>query len=199
MQLQLLEHDIGCEAQQSGKLKSCQIFSYGQNFHKKHSTSFQNVCSIPSFSFWKKTLSKHSVGNDSIGDNQLWWLKRSSSLYLLKNNDYSLFENANRSSSTKFAAIGNFASNRDLSFFFTQRLVVCLEESLYIHNIRDMKVLHTIRDTPPNVSGLCILSAHSISYVAYPGSNTIGEVQIFDAINFVSIFWPPWNFRPNNN
>ncbi|KAK2092366.1 hypothetical protein P7K49_028894 [Saguinus oedipus] len=25
-----------------------------------------------------------------------------------------------------------------------QRLVVCLEESLYIHNIRDMKVLHTI-------------------------------------------------------
>ncbi|XP_043281446.1 WD repeat domain phosphoinositide-interacting protein 2 isoform X3 [Venturia canescens] len=64
------------------------------------------------------------------------------------------------------------------------RLVVCLEESLYIHNIRDMKVLHTIRDTPPNVSGLCILSAHNASYVAYPGSNTIGEVQIFDAINF---------------
>lgn len=30
---------------------------------------------------------------------------------------------------------------------------MCLEESLYIHNIRDMKVLHTIRETPPNPSG----------------------------------------------
>ncbi|PNF16942.1 WD repeat domain phosphoinositide-interacting protein 2 [Cryptotermes secundus] len=64
------------------------------------------------------------------------------------------------------------------------RLVVCLEESLYIHNIRDMKVLHTIRDTPPNPSGLCTLSINSDNcFLAYPGSNTIGEVQIFDAIN----------------
>ncbi|XP_054284203.1 WD repeat domain phosphoinositide-interacting protein 2-like isoform X3 [Macrosteles quadrilineatus] len=61
------------------------------------------------------------------------------------------------------------------------RLVVCLEEALYIHNIRDMKVLHTIRDTPPNVSGLCALSVSSENcYLAYPGSSTIGEVQIFD-------------------
>ncbi|XP_018916381.1 WD repeat domain phosphoinositide-interacting protein 2 isoform X2 [Bemisia tabaci] len=64
------------------------------------------------------------------------------------------------------------------------RLVVCLEESLYIHNIRDMKVLHTIRDTPPNPTGLCTLSINSDNcYLAYPGSNTIGEVQIFDAFN----------------
>lgn len=66
--------------------------------------------------------------------------------------------------------------------------MVCLEESLYIHNIRDMKVLHTIRDTPPNLAGLCTLSINSDNcYLAYPGSNTIGEVQIFDAINLVSI------------
>ncbi|XP_078037094.1 autophagy-related 18a isoform X2 [Augochlora pura] len=64
------------------------------------------------------------------------------------------------------------------------RLVVCLEESLYIHNIRDMKVLHTIRDTPRNLAGLCTLSINSDNcYLAYPGSNTIGEVQIFDTIN----------------
>ncbi|XP_032684310.1 WD repeat domain phosphoinositide-interacting protein 2 isoform X4 [Odontomachus brunneus] len=64
------------------------------------------------------------------------------------------------------------------------RLVVCLEESLYIHNIRDMRVLHTIRDTPPNLSGLCTLSICSDNcYLAYPGSSTIGEVQIFDAIH----------------
>uniref|UniRef100_A0A8D8TZG5 WD repeat domain phosphoinositide-interacting protein 2 n=1 Tax=Cacopsylla melanoneura TaxID=428564 RepID=A0A8D8TZG5_9HEMI len=65
-----------------------------------------------------------------------------------------------------------------------KRLVVCLEESLYIHNIRDMKVLHTIRDTPPNPNGLCALCVNSDNcYLAYPGSNSIGEVQIFDADN----------------
>ncbi|CAL4142180.1 unnamed protein product [Meganyctiphanes norvegica] len=64
------------------------------------------------------------------------------------------------------------------------RLVVCLEESLYIHNIRDMKVLHTIRDTPPNPTGLCALSVSNDNcYLAYPGSNSIGQVQIFDAHN----------------
>uniref|UniRef100_A0A674DSI3 WD repeat domain, phosphoinositide interacting 2 n=1 Tax=Salmo trutta TaxID=8032 RepID=A0A674DSI3_SALTR len=65
-----------------------------------------------------------------------------------------------------------------------QRLIVCLEESLYIHNIRDMKVLHTIRETPPNPSGLCALSINSDNcYLAYPGSATIGEVQVFDTVN----------------
>uniref|UniRef100_A0A8C6KI94 WD repeat domain, phosphoinositide interacting 2 n=1 Tax=Nothobranchius furzeri TaxID=105023 RepID=A0A8C6KI94_NOTFU len=65
-----------------------------------------------------------------------------------------------------------------------QRLIVCLEESLYIHNIRDMKVLHTIRETPPNPSGLCTLSiSNDNCYLAYPGSATIGEVQVFDTVN----------------
>ncbi|TDG45179.1 hypothetical protein AWZ03_008429 [Drosophila navojoa] len=65
-----------------------------------------------------------------------------------------------------------------------ERLVVCLEESLYIHNIQDMKVVHTIRDTPCNQLGLCALSSSSEHcYLAYPGSVTSGEVQIFDAIN----------------
>lgn len=68
-----------------------------------------------------------------------------------------------------------------------QRLIVCLEESLYIHNIRDMKVLHTIRDTPSNPEGICALSTHNDNcYLAYPGSNQTGEVQIFDAVNLVS-------------
>lgn len=64
------------------------------------------------------------------------------------------------------------------------RVVVCLEESLYIHNIMDMKVLHTIRDTPPNPKGLCALSStRDNCYLAYPGSSSVGEVQIFDALN----------------
>lgn len=67
------------------------------------------------------------------------------------------------------------------------RLVVCLEESLYIHNIRDMKVIHTIRDTPPNPSGLLALSTDSSNcYLAYPGHSHTGELQIFDCLNLAS-------------
>nr|CAB3267751.1 WD repeat domain phosphoinositide-interacting protein 2-like [Phallusia mammillata] len=68
------------------------------------------------------------------------------------------------------------------------RLVVVLEESLYIHNIRDMKVLHTIRDTPNNPKGLCCLSVNNDnSLLAYPGSSIIGEVQIFDVTSLKAV------------
>lgn len=77
------------------------------------------------------------------------------------------------------------------------RLLVALEESLYIHNIRDMKVLHTIRDTPPNPNGLCALSSNSDNcYLAYPGSNQIGEIQIFDAVNLRAITMIPAHDSP---
>jgi len=63
------------------------------------------------------------------------------------------------------------------------RLVVCLEESLYIHNIRDMKVIHTITCTPPNPSGLIALSCDTANYcfLAYPGHSHTGQLQVFDA------------------
>jgi len=62
------------------------------------------------------------------------------------------------------------------------RLVVCLEESLFIHNIRDMKVIHTIHSTPPNPIGLLALSCDTStnSYLAYPGHSHTGQLQIFD-------------------
>ncbi|GAB6020251.1 hypothetical protein CHUAL_002969 [Chamberlinius hualienensis] len=64
------------------------------------------------------------------------------------------------------------------------RVVVCQEESLFIHSIRDMRVIHTIRDTPANPLGVCALSAGNENcFLAYPGNNTIGEAQIFDADN----------------
>lgn len=77
------------------------------------------------------------------------------------------------------------------------RLVVCLEEALYIHNIRDMKVLHTIRETPPNPKGLCALSINSDNcFLAYPGSNTTGEVQLFDAFNLQAKLMIPAHDSP---
>ncbi|XP_008936255.1 PREDICTED: WD repeat domain phosphoinositide-interacting protein 1-like, partial [Merops nubicus] len=42
--------------------------------------------------------------------------------------------------------------SRQLHKGFFVRLVVCLEESIYIHNIKDMKLLKTILDTPPNTT-----------------------------------------------
>ncbi|XP_048410815.1 WD repeat domain phosphoinositide-interacting protein 1 isoform X3 [Stegostoma tigrinum] len=69
-----------------------------------------------------------------------------------------------------------------------QRLVVCLEESIHIHNIKDLKLLKTIQDIPPNRTGLCALSInHSNSYLAYPGNATIGEIVIYDANNLGTV------------
>uniref|UniRef100_A0A8C2ZNK6 WD repeat domain, phosphoinositide interacting 1 n=1 Tax=Cyclopterus lumpus TaxID=8103 RepID=A0A8C2ZNK6_CYCLU len=69
-----------------------------------------------------------------------------------------------------------------------QRLVVCLEESVYIHNIKDMKLLKTLLNTPTNPTGLCALSVnHSNSYLAYPGSATIGEITVYDANNLSTL------------
>ncbi|XP_060758105.1 WD repeat domain phosphoinositide-interacting protein 1 isoform X7 [Neoarius graeffei] len=72
--------------------------------------------------------------------------------------------------------------------FTKARLVVCLEESIYIHNIKDMKLLKTLLNTPPNPSGLCALSInHSNSYLAYPGSATIGEIIVYDGNNLSTV------------
>lgn len=69
-----------------------------------------------------------------------------------------------------------------------QRLVVCLEEALYIHNIKDMKLLKSVLNTPPNPKGLCALSVnHSNSYLAYPGSFTAGEITLYDAVNLKEV------------
>ena len=73
-----------------------------------------------------------------------------------------------------------------IPFFIFKRLVVCLEERIDIHNISDMRVIHTIRDIPSNPKGLCALSVdNEKSYLAYPGNSQVGEVQIFDTINLV--------------
>ncbi|KAG8513038.1 WD repeat domain phosphoinositide-interacting protein 2 [Galemys pyrenaicus] len=61
-----------------------------------------------------------------------------------------------------------------------QRLVVCLEDSLYIYNTGDQGLMHVIRETPPNPAGLCALSENN--YLAFPGSTT-GEVHVFDSFN----------------
>ncbi|XP_006801039.1 WD repeat domain phosphoinositide-interacting protein 1 [Neolamprologus brichardi] len=69
-----------------------------------------------------------------------------------------------------------------------QRLVVCLEESIYIHNIKDMKLLKTLLNTPTNPSGLCALSInHGNSFLAYPGSATMGEITVYDANNLSTV------------
>ena len=66
-----------------------------------------------------------------------------------------------------------------------QRLVVCLEESLYIHNIRDMKVIHVITCTPPNPTGLIALSADTTNFclLAYPGHSHTGQLQVWCLIS----------------
>ncbi|KAK4336936.1 hypothetical protein RND71_044090 [Anisodus tanguticus] len=60
------------------------------------------------------------------------------------------------------------------------RIVVCLEDSIYIHQIKDFSVVHVIKDTPANKNGLIALSYEGSNfYLAYPG-----EVVIFDVITY---------------
>ncbi|XP_058845837.1 WD repeat domain phosphoinositide-interacting protein 1-like isoform X7 [Acipenser ruthenus] len=78
-----------------------------------------------------------------------------------------------------------------------QRLIVCLEESIYIHNIKDMKLLKTLLNTPINPTGLCALSInHSNSYLAYPGSSAIGEIIVYDANNLCTVTMIPAHDSP---
>ncbi|XP_060645115.1 WD repeat domain phosphoinositide-interacting protein 2 [Drosophila nasuta] len=60
-----------------------------------------------------------------------------------------------------------------------QRLIVCLAESIHIHDIRDMKILHSIENIAPNELGLCALSLNS--HLAFPICQSSGELRIFNA------------------
>ncbi|XP_003382229.1 WD repeat domain phosphoinositide-interacting protein 2 (WIPI-2) [Trichinella spiralis] len=61
-----------------------------------------------------------------------------------------------------------------------------------------MKVLHTIRDTPSNPSGLCDLTPADVSFVAYPGSTSSGEVHLFDAATLQGLSVIPAHNGPLN-
>eukprot|EP00039_Didymoeca_costata_P025539 m.13763 g.13763 ORF g.13763 m.13763 type:complete len:414 (+) comp4921_c0_seq1:287-1528(+) len=72
-----------------------------------------------------------------------------------------------------------------------ERLVAVLETSIYIHDISNMHTLHTIDPTPRNDKGICALSCHPEgsehpgvnSFLAFPASDTTGEVYVFDVVN----------------
>ncbi|KAJ3183216.1 autophagy protein [Gaertneriomyces sp. JEL0708] len=70
-----------------------------------------------------------------------------------------------------------------------KRLIVVLEEHIYIYDISNMTLLHTI-DTAPNPNALCALSPSSDNcYLAYPSSSSQrgGELIIFDAIGLQAV------------
>uniref|UniRef100_A0A0K0FYI5 WD_REPEATS_REGION domain-containing protein n=1 Tax=Strongyloides venezuelensis TaxID=75913 RepID=A0A0K0FYI5_STRVS len=63
------------------------------------------------------------------------------------------------------------------------RIIICLEETIHIHNVRDMKKIQTINDTPRNPNGIIDLSNNEPSFVAYPGDAHSGIVNIYDGNN----------------
>jgi autophagy-related protein 18 len=58
------------------------------------------------------------------------------------------------------------------------RLVVCLKDSIYIHNIQDMRLIHSIKKISENPNGLISLS--SKNFIAYPVSKECGRIQLVD-------------------
>lgn len=52
--------------------------------------------------------------------------------------------------------------------------------------MRDLKVIHIIRELPANNNGLCALSSSDDSpYLTFPKSLVTGEIQVFDTIKLV--------------
>lgn len=67
-----------------------------------------------------------------------------------------------------------------------KRIIVLLEETIYIHDAASdnfMQDLYRINQTTPNLNRLCALSPANASVFAYPGSNSTGEVIIYDTLN----------------
>jgi autophagy-related protein 18 len=66
---------------------------------------------------------------------------------------------------------------------------VVLEEHIYVYDISNMKLLHTI-DTSPNPNALCSLSPSSENcFLVYPSnaSSALGEVLVFDGIKLQAV------------
>ncbi|KAK0144933.1 WD repeat domain phosphoinositide-interacting protein 1 [Merluccius polli] len=67
--------------------------------------------------------------------------------------------------------------------------------TIYIHNIKDMKLLKTL--LKHRLTRLCALSVnHSNSYLAHPGSATIGEIVVYDANNLSTVTMIPAHDSP---
>lgn len=61
------------------------------------------------------------------------------------------------------------------------RLIVALKDAIFIHNIRDMRLLNSIKELPENPMGIISLSLNS--HLAYPCSKDRGNIQVYDAGN----------------
>lgn len=61
------------------------------------------------------------------------------------------------------------------------RLIVALKDAIFIHNIRDMRLLNSIKELPDNPMGIISLSLNS--HLAYPCAKDRGNIQVYDAGN----------------
>jgi autophagy-related protein 18 len=68
-----------------------------------------------------------------------------------------------------------------------KRMAVVMETKIHIYDISTMKILHTI-DTFPNPKGVCAFSpCHKKSYLAYPASQSTGDVYLFDTLSLQTV------------
>ncbi|XP_065190100.1 WD repeat domain phosphoinositide-interacting protein 2-like [Sycon ciliatum] len=65
-----------------------------------------------------------------------------------------------------------------------ERLAVLTDDCIFLHDILNMKMVHTIRDAPYNAMGVCALStSKEANYLAYPGKDSSGQVMLFDTVH----------------
>ncbi|XP_051148602.1 autophagy-related protein 18b [Andrographis paniculata] len=67
-----------------------------------------------------------------------------------------------------------------------QRLIIVLQEKIYIYDTNNGEILH-ILNTVPNVKGLCAFSANMDNpYLALPASTTAGSVLVYNVMDLQS-------------
>ena len=66
--------------------------------------------------------------------------------------------------------------------------MVCLRHQLHIHDMRTLKILHSIMDMPSNSDGLFALTGENAKHglVAYPGHATVGDLIVFNTETLVN-------------
>ena len=66
--------------------------------------------------------------------------------------------------------------------------MVCLRHQLHIHDMRTLKILHSIMEMPSNAEGLFALTGENARHglVAYPGHATVGDLIVFNTETLVN-------------
>ncbi|XP_055337268.1 WD repeat domain phosphoinositide-interacting protein 2-like [Paramacrobiotus metropolitanus] len=81
-----------------------------------------------------------------------------------------------------------YPSDINIIRFNRQRVVIAIKDVIYIHNVRNMQIVHLIKDAPENPRNLMELAvSENCGYLAFPGKIDNGSLRIFDVFQLQDV------------